>query len=113
MDDDTSEIRPKSPKAEPTPGPTDAQLSRIARQAVHQPPDARLDKQLARMGLLDEPTPAERAATQPGQQASPSVAIDPELERLRGNLRRARLIIWALVALSALLAVVVVALLIR
>ena len=110
MDDDTSEIRPKSPKAEPAPGPTDAELSRIARQAVHQPPDARLDKQLARMGLLDE---AERAATQPGQQASPSVAIDPELVRLRGNLRRARLIIWALVALSALLAVVVVALLIR
>lgn len=110
MDDDTSEIRPKSPKAEPTPGPTDAQLSRIARQAVHQPPDARLDKQLARMGLLDEPTPAE---PQPDRSAGRSVAADPELERVRGDLRRARLIILALLAVSALLAVLVVVLLIR
>jgi hypothetical protein len=110
MDDDTSEVRSQTPKPEPTPGPTDAELSRIARQAVHQLPDARLDKQLARMGLLDEPTPAE---PRPGQQASPSVAIDPELERLRGQLRRARLILWVLVAVSAVLAVVVVALLIR
>lgn len=110
MDDDTSEVRSQTPKAEPTPGPTDAELSRIARQAVHQPPDARLDKQLARMGLLDEPEPG---ATQPNQLVGSSVAADPQLERLRGDLRRARLIIWALVALSALLAVVVVALLIR
>jgi len=50
--DDTPEPRPRSPKAEPTSGPTEAELSRIAREAVHQAPDSRLDKQLARMGLL-------------------------------------------------------------
>ena len=111
MDDDTSGVRPQSPKAEPAPGPPDAELSRIARQAVHQPPDARLDKQLARMGLLDEPA---AGGTQPNEPAGISVlAPDPELERIRGNLRRARLIILALGALCGLLAIVVIALLVR
>jgi hypothetical protein len=101
MDDDTSVNRPPSPKAERAPGPTEAELSRIAREAVHQAPDARLDKQLARMGLLD------------ASETSRPVPVDPELERLRSELRRARSMLWVLVAVIAILAVVVVVLLIR
>jgi hypothetical protein len=111
MHDDTPESRPASPKADPPPPPpTEAELSRIARQAVHQPADARLDKQLVRMGLMDA---AEASETQPAEPASRPVAIDPELERLREELRRSRMILWLLVGVIVILAVVVVALLIR
>jgi hypothetical protein len=111
MQDDTPESRPASPKADPTPPPpTDAELSRIARQAVHQPADARLDKQLVRMGLMDA---ADVAETQPAQPQDRPVAIDPELERLREELRRSRMILWLLVGVIVILAVAVVALLIR
>jgi hypothetical protein len=110
MHDDTPESRPGSPRAEPTPQPTEADLSRIARQAVHQPPDARLDKQLIRLGLLD---PSEPAEPQPAGPTIRPVAIDAELERLHEELRRTRVILWLLVALAAILVVVVVVLLFR
>jgi hypothetical protein len=110
MDDDTPEIRPQSTNVGPTPGPTEAELSRIARQAVRQPADARLDKQLARMGLLEASEPA---GPKPGQPTGGSVVIDPDLERLRKELRRTRLILWVLVAATLVLAVIVVVLLIR
>ena len=49
-------MSPSQPtKAETTPTPTEAELSRIAREAVRQPADPRLDKQLERMGLTDAP----------------------------------------------------------
>jgi hypothetical protein len=35
--------------------PSEAELSRMAREAVRQPADPRLDRQLARMGLADAP----------------------------------------------------------
>jgi len=110
MDDDTSVNPPPSPKEERAPGPTEAELSRIAREAVHQAPDARLDKQLARMGLLDA---SDAAEPQAGQPTSRPVAVDPELERLRADLRRARSMLWMLVAVIAILVVAVVFLLIR
>jgi uncharacterized membrane protein len=110
MDDDTSVNPPPSPKAERAPGPTEAELSRIAREAVHQAPDARLDKQLERMGLLEA---SDAAKPQAGQATSPPVAADPELERLRADLRRARSMLWMLVAVIAILGVAVVFLLIR
>jgi hypothetical protein len=110
MDDDTSAGRSPSPKAERAPGPTEAELSRIAREAVHQAPDARLDKQLARMGLLEA---SDAAEPQAGQPTSRPVAVDPELERLRADLRRARSMLWMLVAVIAILVVAVVFLLIR
>jgi hypothetical protein len=110
MDDDTSVNRPPSPKTERAPGPTEAELSRIAREAVHQAPDARLDKQLARMGLLDA---SESAKPQTGQPTSRPAPVDPELERVRSELRRARSMLWVLVAIIAILAVGVVVLLIR
>jgi hypothetical protein len=109
MHDDTPESRRQSPKAEPTPPPTEAELSRIARQAVHQPPDARLDKQLVRMGLMDAP---ELAEPLPALPTSRPVEIDQELVRLREELRRLKVIIWLLVGVIAILAVVVIVLLI-
>ena len=110
MHDDPPESRPHSPKAEATPRPTEAELSRIAREAVHQPPDARLDKQLVRMGLMDA---SEVGEPQPARPTSRPVAIDAELARLLEELRRTRVILWLLVGVTAILVVVVVALLVR
>jgi uncharacterized membrane protein len=110
MDDDTSVNRPPSPKAERAPGPTEAELSRIAREAVHQAPDARLDKQLARMGLLDT---FESAKPQTGQPTSRPAPVDPELQHLREALQRTKAMLWVLITIVVILAVGVVVLLIR
>lgn len=109
MDDETPEIRPHPPKHATSAGLTDAELSRIARDAVHQAPDVRLDRELARMGLLD---PAEPAAARPDR-TSRAPAIDPELERLRDALRRRTLVVWLLLAVSAILALMVAVLILR
>jgi hypothetical protein len=95
-----------STKAASAPAPTDAELSRIAREAVRQPADPRLDKQLERMGLTDAPA----AAPSP---AKADATIDPTVEALQGRLRRVESIVWALVVAVALLAVAVVLLLFR
>ena len=107
MEPDETPARPPQPvKAEATSTPTDAELSRIAREAVRQPADPRLDKQLERMGLTDAPlTTASPAAA--------DVAIDPTVEALKGRLRRVESIVWVLVAAVAVLAVAVVVLLLR
>jgi hypothetical protein len=110
MDDETPTTRPHPPRAEPAPGPTESELSRIARAAVHQEPDARLDKELARMGLTD---PAEPATRQPRPPTDRPAVIDPELERLRKQLQRTEAIVWVLLGVSAILAVLVVVLLFR
>jgi len=85
-------------------------MSRIAREAVRQPPDPRLDRELARMGLMDSSEPAE---AQQGHPRGQSVEIDPELERLRNEHRRMQAILYALVAVIGILAVIVVVLLVR
>ena len=110
MHDDAPASRPTPPKTLPTSPPTEAELSRIAREAVHQPPDARLDKELVRMGLMDAPGTAGSLSAQP---TSRQVAIDPELVRVREELRRLKVILSLLVGAIAILAVVVVVLLIR
>jgi hypothetical protein len=92
------------------PAPTDAELSRIAREAVRQPPDPRLDKELARMGLMETSEPAE---ARPGQPRSRSVAAGSELESLLAKIRRIETILWVLVAVTLILAVLVVVLFIR
>ena len=97
---------PPPTKAGSTPTPTDAELSRIAREAVRQPADPRLDKQLERMGLTDAPATA----------ASPDkarVAIDPTVDALRGRLSRVESIVWVLVVAVGILAAAVVVLLLR
>jgi hypothetical protein len=107
MEPNETPVSPQqSTKAEPTPTPTDAELSRIAREAVRQPADPRLDKQLERMGLTDAPATA-------ASQSKAHVAIDPTVEALKGRLRRVESIVWVLVAAVAVLAVAVVVLLLR
>src|SRR6187200_2658390 len=101
--DETPMSRPPSPKADPTPTPTEAELSRIAREAVRQPADPRLDKQLERMGLTDAPA----AAPSP---AKADVTIDPTVEALQGRLRRVESIVWVLVVAVGILALAVVVL---
>lgn len=104
--DETPTSPPRPTKGEPTPAPTDAELSRIAREAVRQPADPRLDKQLARMGLTDALAP-------PAPTASGPIAIDPAVEGLQRRLRRVESVVWALVAAVGVLAAAVVALLLR
>jgi hypothetical protein len=107
MEPDETPVRPPQPtKAEATPAPTDAELSRIAREAVRQPADPRLDKQLERMGLTDAPLTAVSTA-------KTDVAIDPTVEALKGRLRRVESIVWMLIVAVAILAVAVVVLLLR
>ena len=106
--DDTPKGRPRSPQSKSMPAPTEAELSRVAREAVRQPPDPRLDKELARMGLMDASEPTEPQPTRPSVH---SVVIDPELERLRKQQRRMKVILWMLVAVIGILAVTVLVLL--
>ena len=107
MEPDETPMRPpQSPAADPPHAPTDAELSRIAREAVRQPADPRLDKQLERMGLTDAPAP-------PSSPANAQVAIDPTVEALGGRLRRVESIVWMLVIAVGLLAIAVVVLLLR
>ena len=104
--DETPASSSQSTKAGTTPAPTDAELSRIAREAVRQPADPRLDKQLERMGLTDAP-----ATTASSSKAH--AAIDPTVEALQGRLRRAESIVRVLVVAVVVLAVAVVVLLLR
>jgi hypothetical protein len=111
MDDDMPKTRSRPAKPEQTQGLSEAELSRMAREAVHQPADSRIDKQLARMGLIDG------EATEPqGRQPVGASAVAepaPELEHLRQELRRAHALLWVLVAVAAVLAAIVVFLLVR
>jgi uncharacterized membrane protein len=107
MEPDETPMRPPQPtKADPTHAPTDAELSRIAREAVRQPADPRLDKQLERMGLTDAPA----AIATP---ANAQVAIDPMVETLQRRLRRVESMVWVLVVAVGVLAVALVVLLLR
>ena len=101
MPDDTPDTRPVPQKVQPAQPLSEAELSRIAREAVHQPADARLDKQLARLGLME------------GSEPAASLPTDPELIRLREELRRMRILVSLLVAMVAVLAVIVVVLLVH
>jgi hypothetical protein len=98
-------MEPDQTPARPT-QPTEAELSRIAREAVRQPADPRLDKQLERMGLTDAPAPTAAPPAAP-------VATDPRVEALQGRVRRVESIVWVLVVAVGILAVAVVLLLLR
>jgi uncharacterized membrane protein len=103
--DETPARPPQSPKADHTSAPSEAELSRIAREAVRQPADPRLDKQLERMGLTDTPAPP--------APANAPVAIDPRVDALGARLRRVESIVWVLAVAVGILAVAVVVLLLR
>ena len=99
----------RSPRAEPNATLSEAELSRIAREAVHQPADPRLDRQLARMGVMDPPEPART----PVELARPTVTADPALERIEARLRRAEMLLGIVLVGVGLTAVVSLALLLR
>jgi hypothetical protein len=102
--------QPPSPKAEPMAAPNEAELSRIAREAVHQPADPRLDRQLARMGVMDT---ADATAGPPAQATSQAVVSSAEVERLGARLRRVEMISGVLAVAVVVLAVIVVIQLVR
>jgi len=86
--------RPPTPKTEPEGAPSEEALSRIAREAVHQPADPRLDRQLARLGVMDVPETVDPASRRtPG--TPPVTAAD--LARLEAKLGRTQSILWVLV----------------
>jgi hypothetical protein len=101
---------PKQPSRSPTTAPSDGELSRMGREAVRQPPDPRLDKELMRMGLIDAVDPAE---PDPGHARGRPAAMGPELERLRAELRRVEMAMVGLAVATVLLAVLVLILFTR
>ena len=105
MDDETPTTRPSAPAADPT--TSDAELSRIAREAVRQPADPRMDRQLARMGLTDGGEPDARRSSQAAGPSALSTANAEGIERLQRRLRRLEvvvvLLVLAVVALAAAL----------
>ena len=104
MDDETLVTRPAAPPAEP-PMTSEAELSRIAREAVRQPADPRLDRQLAKMGLADEPGAAVRRSSQSTDAVALSNATE-RIARLEGRVRRLEIAFFvALVIVAAVLVV--------
>src|SRR5690349_24857514 len=104
MDDEMPTTRPSAPAAEPT--TSEAELSRIAREAVRQPADPRMDRQLARMGLTDGPDDDRRpSAAASAQQAAANAEL---VERLERRVRRLQIIVVLLVVAVVVLAVALV-----
>src|SRR3954467_9066737 len=104
MDDgDAPASRPARPAPGPKPAPTETELSRIAREAVHQAPDPRLDRHLQRMGLVDAPEPAARDAVQP---IETPVEADPALDLLDQRVRRLEVVLIVLGIVVVILAFV-------
>jgi hypothetical protein len=105
-------MEPDEPRVSPPPSrgsesaasPTDAELSRIAREAVRQPADPRLDKQLARMGLTDDPAPVA---------VPPASGRNVETLELESRLRLLQTIVWLLVVAVVILSAALIILLIR
>ncbi len=107
--EETSRSQPQSPKAEPMAAPNEAELSRIAREAVHQPADPRLDRQLARMGVME----SAGAAGSPSQAMSQPVVSSAEVELLGARVRRLEVIAGVLTVAIVVLAVIAIAVLVR
>jgi hypothetical protein len=115
MDDGKTPATPvTSSKAEPRPAPTDAELSRMAREAVHQEPDPHLDRHLQRMGLVDSPDAADTRPRDLRQPVAPPVeSWGPSVEILDRRLRRAELSIGVLGIALVVLALIELVQLIR
>jgi hypothetical protein len=111
MDDgETPTSRPAPPAPDPRPAPTETELSRIAREAVHQAPDPRLDRHLQRMGLVDAPEATDADPVTPGTRP---VEVDPARELLDQRVRRLELSVVVLAIVLAVLAMVEVIQIIR
>jgi hypothetical protein len=102
--------RPPSPKTEPEGAPSDEALSRIAREAVHQPADPRLDRQLARLGVMDVPETADAASR---RTPSAPAATAADVARLEAKLGRTQSILWLVVVAVGIVVVLEVIQLLR
>ena len=109
-----------TPQAEPTPEELQAaELSRAAREAVRQPADPRIDRQLARMGLADDEDPTQNALKAParGVRADDVDRIEEELASTRAALagmeRRVNLVTWVVTLEGIAVAILAVLLLLR
>ena len=109
-----------TPPEEPTPEELQAaELSRAAREAVRQPADPRIDRQLARMGLADDEDPTQnglRVAAR-GVRTEDVDRIEEELAATRAALaaveRRVNLVIWVVTLEGVAVAILAVLLLVR
>ena len=111
--DEGPKSRPRTSKTTAaTAGPTEEELSRIAREAVRQPADPRLDRELERMGL-GASAPLEPHATHHAGPQARTATIGPEVEKLQSDVRRLERMVWALVIVAVVLAVAVGYLLVR
>ena len=91
MTDEGSQTPRKGPKPDQADDELSAELSRAAREAVRQPPDPRLEKSFAKLGLWSE-APSDAAAdapARPDDAPSPSPAA-PDHEDLRSALSEVR-----------------------
>ena len=90
--------------------PNEAELSRIAREAVHQPADPRLDRQLARLGVMDVPETVD-----PASRRTPSApaATAADVARLEAKLARTQSILWLVVVAVGIVVVLEVIQLLR
>jgi hypothetical protein len=117
---------PGTPPAEPTdvaePTPEElqaAELSRAAREAVRQPADPRIDRQLARMGLADDEDTTQNGLRAPARsvRAEDVDRIEEELAATRAALaaaeRRVNLVTWVVTLEGIAVAILAVLLLLR
>ena len=109
-----------TPTAEPTPEELQAaELSRAAREAVRQPADPRIDRQLARMGLADDEDPTQNGprASARSVRAEDVDRIEEELTATRAALaameRRVNLVTWIVTLEGITVAILAVFLLLR
>ena len=109
-----------TPPAEPTPEELQAaELSRAAREAVRQPADPRIDRQIARMGIAEDEDTTQnglRVAAR-GARAEDVDRIEEELAATRASLaaveRRVNLVIWVVTFEGVAVAILAVLLLLR
>ena len=106
--------------AEPSPEELQAaELSRAAREAVRQPADPRIDRQLARLGLADDEDPAMNGPRVParGVRTEDVDRIEEELTAARAELaaveRRVNLVTWVVTLEGVAVAMLAVLLLLR
>ena len=109
-----------TPPAEPSPEELQAaELSRAAREAVRQPADPRIDRQLARMGLADDEDPTQNGLRVParGVRTEDVDRIEEELAATRAALaaveRRVNLVTWVVTLEGVAVAILAVLLLLR
>ena len=109
-----------TPPAEPGPEELQAaELSRAAREAVRQPADPRIDRQLARMGLADVEDPAMNDPRVParGVRTEDVDRIEVELTATRAALaavqRRVNLVTWVVTLEGVAVAILALLLVLR